>query len=576
MRKSGRQNFIAGAFILTISTFIVKIIGMLYKIPLGNLLSGIGMASFNIAYNIFTPIYSLMVSGFPAAISKMVSEYKARGEYSNIKKLVRSSFALMFSLGIIGFAILFFGADVLTSLFNNPEAALSVKAIAPALFFCTIMVVYRGYYQGLENMFPTAVSQVIESLLKLLCGVSLAYITVKNGMAEFEASHTVFGILYDSPEKAYLAVMPFASAASLIGVSISTAAGAVFLFLRRLLVRDDISASACGNSKSGGQIIKDLLKLALPVCLTSALALLTSLIDLATIMNRLSYAISRSGSVIINMYAQYLPKGLAVSEIPKFLYGSYSYTTSLSNLIPSITLALSISALPMLTHNWTSGGILGVSGKVKSVIKLSALVAIPAGLGMSALAKPILMLLYPAMTGETAIAAGVLKYMGIAGVLIGVTSTTNSVFQALGKPVIPAKLMLIGAVIKTVSNYFLIAIPHFNIKAVAFGTILCYAYILISSLIKIEKLLHMDGDLFLIFAKPLICGILCAVSAAASYDLLARHINLKLACLFSIAVAALFYAFSVLTLKIISKNEVLMLPNGKKVAKMLEKLCFLR
>lgn len=558
--------------ILTAATMVVKIIGMFYKIPLGNILGAVGMSYFMTAYNIFNPVYALSVAGLPVAVSKMAAESVAQKRFRETKKIFDVSFWLFVITGVVGTALMLFGADAAAMLVRNPDAALSIRAISPAIFFCCLISAYRGYYQGLSNMTPTAVSQVLESVFKLVCGIVFALY--------FYRAEVGKGLLAGmSRTDAELAALPYAASGAILGVTVSVVVGAAYLMLLHAAKKDGITRGmleASPDASGTGKIIRRLAALALPVCIGSILTQITALIDVATIMNRVSVAISRGGDAVVSMYAAHLPTGVTAEELPNFLYGAYSYCASLFNLVPALTIPLGISILPRISSHWALGQRAHAASQVQSLIKFSSLLAIPAGLGLTALAQPILELLYPARLSEIVVAAPLLRSLGIAAAFVGVTAPINSVFQAMGRADIPVKLMAMGAGVKLAMNYFLIAMPHLNINAAPYGTIACYFFILIASLVSLQNLLGVELNLAHSFFKPLFCGGICAFSAFFAHDFLKEILFSRALCLISIGIGGIIYLVFVILFKVITKNEYFLLPNGTKIVKTLEKLCLLR
>lgn len=560
MKDTRGQSYIRGAMILTGATLLVKLIGMFYKIPVYNILGATGWSCFMVAYSIFNPVYSLSVSGFPAAISKMVSESAAAGCYRDVRRIFRVSFSLLLVLGLAGFAVLFFGAGPLSAAVGNGDARLSVIIMAPSLLFCCVMSAYRGYHQGLRNMTPTAVSQVIEAVVKLVCGVGFALYAVNRGMG-----------------------VPYVAAAAVLGVTVSSVMGAVYLFVRQLLrggglPKGNMPFSRTAESslaRPAGQILRTLLALAFPVCLASLLAHVTNLIDLATVIHRVGTAVERDSAAVLGMYAGLIPEGVSLAELPVFLHGAYSSTSSLYNLVPALTVTLGISALPMVAANWATHAREKATMQMHAVLKMTTLLAVPAGLGLAVMARPIMDMLYASQPLDVAIAAPVLRSLGVAMALVGITTPMCSLFQAIGRADIPVKLMAGGAVIKTVANYVLIAIPSLNIRGAPYGTTLCYAFIFLGGLVLLRHCTGRPLRYVQIFVKPFICGLFCAVAAHTSYELLYRAIPSRFTCLVAIAIGGSIYMIFVLFLRIITKNEVFLIPGGKKIAKILEKLSLL-
>ncbi len=504
---------------------LVKIIGMLYKIPLGNILGAGGMSYFMSAYSIFNPILSLSVAGFPVAVSKLVSEAMAKGRYRDVRRIYKVSAMLFLVTGLLGTAIMLAGSGLFANAIDNPAAKLAVFAMAPAVLFCCVMSVYRGYYQGLRNMNPTAVSQVLESLVKLICGMVLANWVMNRGLAEYQAAGTVFGQAAESLGKAKLAVLPYAAAGAVLGVTLSTVVGALFLMGRHFFFGDGIGkqqVQAAPAPHRRRSVVRQIVSIALPVCLASAVAHITTVVDVATIMNRVAIAIERDAHMVLGMYQNLLPTDLTLDALPSYLYGAFTYTSSLFNLVPALTVALGISALPVITSYWAVHQREQAARSIASVIKLSTLLSIPAGLGLSALAQPILELLYPARLQEMAIAAPMLRLMGIAAVFVGITTPLMSIFQAVGRVDLPVKLMLCGGIVKVAANYILLAIPALNIGAAPIGTILCYFVILSGGVLALREKAGVVLPIGKTFLKPLLCGIICALAAHTSYALLAR------------------------------------------------------
>ena len=176
-----KNSFVEGAFILIAANLITKVIGALFKIPLGNLLGAEGMGVFSVAYNVYTTLFVIATAGLPVAISKLVAECLATGRQEETGRVLRVSLAAFSLFGLAAAALLWLGADQLTAWVGNPMAALAVRAVAPSLLFVSVLAVIRGYYQGLSDMVPTAVSQVLEALGKLLVGYGAACLLLGKG-----------------------------------------------------------------------------------------------------------------------------------------------------------------------------------------------------------------------------------------------------------------------------------------------------------------------------------------------------------------------------------------------------------
>lgn len=566
------QSFLEGALILVVATVIVKVIGAIFKIPLGNLLKEEGFGYFSVAYNMFTPLYSLAMAGLPVAVARMVSENATKGNYRDVKKILRISTAAFTVTGAVGTLIMLFGAGVYSEkIVETPAAFLSIISLAPAVFFCCMMSSRRGYYEGLKNMYPTAISQVIEAVVKLVLGLLLSWLVIYIGTSQFESTGTVFGTACSDAKEAKAIIYPFASAAAILGITLSTVFGAIYLHIRYLRKGDSITAeqlSKAPPAKSGKEILRALIAIALPVSLGTLATTLTSFIDSSTVLNRLKYVMEIDPQTIAQMY-----KGIgeAATDIPDFIYGAYCYAISIFNLVPTITTTFAISALPAVTAAWTLKDREQTKKSVESVLRITGLVALPAGIGIAVMAKPILSLLYPDRVLGVEIAAPALSLLGIAVIFVALIGPINSMLQAVGRADVPVKLMLIGGAIKIATNFFLVAVPSINVKGAPIGTILCYVFLFFVSMYILCKQIEMVPDIKTTFLKPFAAAVFCGAAAIISYTLLDMALSSRLSTVISIIFAVIIYAICLLFFKALTKDDINMLPKGKIFVKILEK-----
>ncbi len=481
-----RQSFLRGALVLAAATALVKLLGALFKIPLTQILGGGGMGYFMTAYGFFNPIYAMSIAGFPVAVSRMVSQSTARQSYREARRILKVALLLFASLGAFLSMVIFFGAGTFADWVGNPTARIAVCAIAPAVFFGCVNAAFRGYNEGLRNMVPTALSQVVEAVARLAGGILLSLWMLTACRREYEALGTVFGRAAASSEQALSYALPYAAAAAVLGVALSTAAGTLFLFIRQGMCGDRLSDEQLARSPAPRSAVKlgiSLLALALPVCMGALAVNLTSLIDLASIMKRLAAAVARDPALLSASHHGALPSSLSAAEIPNFLYGSYTgMAGTLFNLVPAMTASFATSALPVVSSLWTQKRLAQLERSVESILRMTALFVLPAGLGLSVMSGPILQLLFGADRPETAIAAPLLSVMGIAAIFVGITIPVNSMLQGMGLAYLPVKLMAVGGAIKIAVNYMLVAMPGINIKGAPFGTLACYLFIVAASL----------------------------------------------------------------------------------------------
>ena len=521
----------------------------------------------------------------------MVSEQVALGHYRDAKRIFKVSSRIFLITGTLGLIVLLLLAYPYAALSKNLPTIPAIVTIAPSIFFCCLMSIFRGYYEGLRKMTPTAISQVFEALGKLVFGIILAKIVINRGMVQFHNTGMVFGKAVSTLEEADSAIYPYAAAAAALGVTLGTVLGVVYLFILYKIKGDEITREELVNSPKPEQsnvIAKNLIKFAIPVATSSLIFSITNMIDSVMVQNRLQTAIDKDLAFIKNVYAVSIQTGNVLDrDLKTFLFGAYSLSLDFKNLVPNLAMALGISAIPALSAAWAIKNRDEICISVESVIRVILLISFPAGIGMAVLSEPILSLLYS--RGESAaaipITAPILTAYGFSVFIMALSTPMTNMLQAIGKPMVPLKALTVGAVAKIIINYVLVGIPSININGAVVGTIACYVIILGISLWSLIRTTGVKINIVSVAVKPLICAALCGGSAFVSYSLLNRFISFgsadsimnskTLSTFIAIGIAAVIYLISLLLIKGIAKDDIIMLPKGEKIAKTLEKYGFL-
>lgn len=577
MQNSKSQSLLQGVSVLAAAMLIVKLVGAVFKIPLGNILDGEGMGYFSTAYSVFTMIYAFSTAGLPAAISKMVAEQSVRGRYRDIRKIHEISTRFFLILGVGGFLLMALGSKLFVNIAKTPSALYSVLAISPAILFGCVTSAYRGYYEGLRNMTPTAVSQVVEVVAKLVFGLSLALVVTKTASSQYAKSGVVFGQQAASLEEMQRIAAPYAAAAAIFGVTLSTVVGTVYLLIHCKRAGDGVTEENLKYSPRamrGKVLLVRLVKIAIPISLGSIVVNVAQFIDTFTIIRRLDAAFQNHADVMMKLFGSIIPaQVLQENGSANFIYGSYSgYALSVFNLVPAFTTIFGKSALPNVTAAWTVRDMKGTKLNIESLIRMTFLITAPLSLGIFSMATPILTLLYPGKAAEVAIAAPVLSLQGISLLFLGMSAPLFAALQALGRADLPPKFMLLGAALKFIVNYATIGIPAINVRGAALGTMICYAVIMVLCLVWLTKITGIQFRFVGLFWKPLVGGLLCAGAAYGVYGLLSHFIaSNSLKTLLAIGVAGIVYLLAVLLLRAITEDDVRMLPKGEKFAKLLAK-----
>ena len=490
--KRTAQSLGAGAALLLGAAVAVKLIGALFKIPLTNWIGGEGMGYYMTAYSVFNPVYAVSVAGFPAAIARVSAQRSAgRREFSDAF-LLQNAFLTFVPLGLLLGILLVLLADSAAVLVGNPDAGPAIRAIAPAVLFCCMTAVLRGSFEGRGDMRPTAFSQCAEAFVKLIAGLLLVSLCLKGE---------------NHPGGVSLAC------AALTGVTLSTAAG--FLCAASFYRSENVSAfSKPGHRISGRALRRRLLKTALPICLAALVTNLTTVVDLVTVMNRLTAALLADADAVLSSHPGACLSEMRLADVPNFLFGSYTaLAMTVFHLVPALTAPICTGALPFVCALRTQGHTRSARIAVSAVLKASALLAVPAGLGIAALGEPILTLLFPHNIREVAAAAGILRPLGFAAVFTAMACPVNSLLQAVGRPYVPVRLLLCGALLKLAANWFLMGLPGVNIDGAAWGTLLCYGLLMIKGMSVLLRDTASPVNPIGIFIRPAVGGALCAAAA---------------------------------------------------------------
>ncbi len=561
------------------AALVVKVIGALYKIPLTQLLGGTGMGYFMTAFGLFHPVHALAVAGIPVAISKLVSENMAKGRPRDAKRVFHLSVCILTVTGLLGTGILFVFHEPLARLVGNRQAAFCLVAIAPALFFGCIVSAFRGYYEGMRNMYPTAISQVLEAVVRLATGILLAQWVIGEGYRQFETQGVVFGTAVSTLEQAAEIILPYGAAGAIGGVTFGDLAGALFLLLRYLwgkLSGEDIRRAGAPLPISLKETAGKIFSISLPVCIGGLILNLMGLADLMSVMNRLAVALQRDSGLIYKMYQGLIPQSLTIDQVPNYLYGSYTgLAMTIYGIVPAVTGAFGVSALPAISSAWSVRNVGKTRRCIESVLRLTAMIAFPAGMGIYALSQPILNLLFASRPQEVAIAAPLLQILGIAVIFSSMSAPIGSMLQGIGRPDLPVKLMVLGGAAKLLGNFIFVAVPSINIMAAPWGNLLCFVWIDCVGILLLCHATEVPLGIWQVFGKPMMAGVCCGCGAWAAYGLLSRQIAPSVATLLSIAIGGACYLLVLLLLKTITREDLFMVPGGEKVAKILEKFSLL-
>ncbi len=587
-RTEKKQTMLNGALILMIATALGSIIGALYKLPLTALIGEVGRGYFASAYQIYVPIYAISMAGLPVAVSKLVSEYVASNRYRdalNVKNIAGRMFLLTGIAGTLLLMILAFPYSLWIC--EKTQTVWSILAIAPSIFFCCLMSTYRGYYEGSRNMVPTAVTEIIENVARLVIGLALSYIVMTYGMKDFAETGKVLGKAVETESEALSVLYPYAAAAAIMGVTIGTVLAFLYVHIRFRIRGSGITRVQLVNSEPAqakSQTAKKLISLAIPMVVSSLVLNVTNLIDASLIQKCLAIALDKDYDTIYNMYkASLQASGTLVEDTKNYLVGCYFASQDLRNIIPSITMSLGISAIPALSAAYAVKDKKTQKTTIESVLRITSLIALPAGLGLGVLSEPVLTLFYGGTNSQNLIpiAAPIMAVCNYFTFFFAISSPITNMLQSIGRADIPVKSLLVGSVAKIAADIILVSNPKYNIKGAVVGTILCYVIIVVINLAMLLKISKVKINPVSVFLKPFACAVLSAGVGYMAYkgvehlfpvsDYTQRFNGSTISCIISIGVIMVVYLISMLLIRGLSADDIKMLPKGEKIAKVLEK-----
>ena len=527
-----KDSFLKGAVILGAAGIIVKVMGAFFRIPLGRIIGSEGMGYYQAGYTVFNLLLAFTASGFPTAISKLVSEKRAKSDYRGGHKVFKTSFYLLLALGGIGSITLALLTPLLVQdVFKSPNAYYSVLALAPAVFFVSALASFRGYFQGMKDMTPTAISQVVEQAARVLFGLSLAVLLLKR-----------FDIAYGAAG---------ASLGAGIGAAFAMVTMGIIYIKRKSKILKMEGQALDTIEETPQEIIKNLLRISIPIAIGAAVMPLINTIDTIIVMRRLQDI------------------GFTVKESTS-LYGQLQgMAATLVNLPQVITVALATSIVPVIAESVAIHDRKRIQEDTKSALRVALLIGLPASIGLAVLSTPIMAMLFPK---EPASVGEILFFLAFAVTFLAPLQTLTGVLQGLGKPDIPVRNLVIGAVFKFMVTYVLTGIPELNVKGAAIGTVIAYLIAFLLNLIAIKKETKaiFPVDEFLI--RPLLSVGTMGLVVYILYGQLYKFLGNSISTIVSIAIGGLVYGIMLLKTRTIVQEDFDLLPGGKKLAEVLHKL----
>ncbi len=540
-KKKSSGGFIKQAAILAAASLLVRFLGFVYRLPLTNMIGDEGNAIYAGGYYIYTFLLILSSAGLPAAISKLVSERIALKQYRNAHRVFQAALLISTVLGSIFAVIMGLGAQRLANLIEIPDSYFSLLTLCPTLVIVAIMSVFRGYFQGMHTMVPTAISQIIEQVFNAFFSVYLAWLFLSWGVPE-EMKGTVTNI-------------PLASAGGTMGTGIGALTGLIVVVFSYYLIRKYLlwRVKRCRQpyEETKRELIGKVLQTAWPIIAGTAVFSITNLIDMGMVVNILQ------------------DTGFTQKEA-EALYGQLSGKfVTLTTLPVTISTAIATAVLPSIAASVKLKEKKQVRRKMALTYRVSMIISVPAAVGISALGPQILLMLFPnASDGGMLLTVG-----GISIIFLALCQTSTGILQGIGHIKVPVVGAILGAVTKVILNFLLIRIPAINVLGAVLSTTGCYLVAGVFDVIMLSRLTGTRFDFMGSFLKPVIGSVAMAAATIGSYQLFFMLLNSNtIATLLAICVAVAVYGLVMLLIRGIVEDDLQAVPGGGKLTRILKKL----
>ena len=533
-KKSG--SFVKQAAILAFASIMVRFLGFLYRIPMTNMIGNTGNAIYSAGYYIYTFLLILSSAGLPAAISKMVSERLAAGEYRNAHKVFQISLLVSGTLGFVFMVLMFVFAKQIAEFFaHSPESYYCILTLSPTIFIVAIMSSYRGYFQGMNSMLPTAFSQIVEQIFNAFFSVYLAYVLLGYGVDKAAGEKNVI----------------LGAAGGTAGTGIGALAGLLVIMFSYTLLKPVVYKKTKYDrnretAETGIEIAKILLSTAAPIIAGTAVFSMTNLID-ANMVQRILENTGHTHEQAQNLYGQ--------------LSGKY---VTLTTLPISISTAVATAAIPSIAASMRLRQRQEIKRKMNMTLRVSMIISVPAGVGLGVLGDGIIKMLFPDVPD-----GGILLTVGSVSVIfLALCQTVTGVLQGIGHVKVPVIGALLGAVVKVILNALLIRIPSINVVGAVLSTTGCYAVASVFNLFMLSSIMRVHIDLLGSLFKPLIgsavMGGVCFGAYKAFFALLNSN---TLATMIAILIGVIIYGLVMLLIGGIKEDDLLAMPMGGKLVR---------
>ncbi len=539
--KKKKNTFAKNVLMLMFSQVLIKLLGLIYRLAITNVkgFGDVGNGYYSAGYQVYAVLLIISSQGIPGAVSKLVSNKVAKGKYNEAHRVFKVSMVVFGIIGFIASLLLLLSANFVSSkILNVPDVSYVLKVLSPAIFFVCVSAVIRGYFAGLGTMKASSVSQALEQFFNCVLTITFVY--------------------------ALVGKEPYIMAA---GGNLSTTL-AILISFSYLIVfykknikewREESDDVVITTKEENKKMVKMIIATAIPLTVGSVISVVTSFIDTVTVSNCIQIA-----------YSGILKSKILLEKEAMRLTGILSKVDTLVNLPLAVNLSFYSALIPEITAAISKKDFKSASKKISFSISSSLLILIPCAIGFIVLADPILKMLYP----NASDGAHILQIAAVTMVFVGINHTIQGSLFGLGKMYTPALALLIGCVIKIGLNLVLITNPNINIYGAVISSFICQFVVFMIVYITMKRNIKVKFEPVKHIVKPLLAGLIMGAVIFFINYLFNGVIRNSILTIINIMIGAVVYLISVFAFKILSKDEILMLPKGEKIYNLLVKLKF--
>lgn len=550
-RKQKAANFVIQGSILAMAGIVVRIIGMLYRMPLNDIIGKQGNGYYTSAFNVYNILLILSSYSMPVAVSKMISARLARGEHRNCSRILKAALIYATAVGGIAALVLWFGADLFAELIKTPFSRYALKTLAPTIWIMAYLGVLRGYFQGTGTMLPTAVSQILEQIV--------------NAVVSVVAAGILFGV--GTSINAVQGAKEYSYALGAAGGTIGTGAGALTAFLfficltaskgreRRQMAREDVS----GRTESYRRIFYVLTITVLPIVISSGIYNCSNVVD--------NY-----------LFGQGMDKLGYLEDSIATCWGVLGQYQLLFNIPVAVSNALSSSLIPSLTRAVANRNRREKLERIAASIRFSLLIAIPAAVGITVLAKPVCNLLFISEDNTMLIRLSMAGSLAV--VFYSLSTVTNAILQGLNHMDVPIRHAVIALVIHVAVLEVFLMVFKMGIYSVVFANIIFALVMCLLNGHAIARFARYRQEYKRTLILPTICAAFMGAAAYGVYrgvyallpDRLMRgRMGMAIVVFPSVAAAVLVYAVLLVRFRAVEEEELKGMPGGRRLVRLLNR-----